>query len=45
MTSVDSAQAPDVVRGRMAAELGSLAEALAASSCCLLPAVLFALCP
>jgi mercuric ion transport protein len=43
MTSADTPQAPDMVRGRMAAALGSLAGALAASSCCLLPVVLFTL--
>jgi mercuric ion transport protein len=44
MTSADSpSQAPDMVRGRIAAAAGSLFGALAASSCCLLPLVLFTL--
>jgi mercuric ion transport protein len=43
MTSARSDQVPDMVRGRIAAAAGSLFGALAASSCCLLPVVLFTL--
>lgn len=43
MTIADTPKASGMVRGRMAAALGSLAGALAASSCCLLPVVLFTL--
>ena len=42
MTSADChSQAPEMVRGGIAAAAGSLFAALAASSCCLLPLVLF----
>src|SRR6516164_1014561 len=43
MRTADGAQAPDMTRGRIAAAVGSLFAALAASSCCLLPVVLFTL--
>jgi mercuric ion transport protein len=43
MTTADGAQAPDMIRGRIAAAVGSLFGALAASSCCLLPLILFTL--
>lgn len=43
MTTTDGAHALDMTRGRIAAAVGSLFGALAASSCCLLPVILFTL--